>query len=179
MPVAQKGNWQEPKERENSMYGYSYSKIKVVGNIDNSRALAMEPSDLISVLPQTLKPTSNPIEKNPEILKTQDPSSEEQQELDDQQGINIGIGKLRRNSSVSSAYALQAAVKRAFSMTRSSSVSQTYCRIHHQSVTLPSSSFDDEELDTTGSTRRSVKMKLKNKYSRDKILKAWKKLFGL
>ncbi|XVF68267.1 hypothetical protein PTKIN_Ptkin10aG0191300 [Pterospermum kingtungense] len=171
------------------MYGYSYSKIKVVGN-DNSRA--MESSDLMPQLPQTtLKPTSNPtpnpIEKNPEMDQKvessnpnntpQDPS---QQEADyDREGIDNGdmfSPKLRRNSSVSSAYALQAAVRRAFSMRRSSSVCESYCRIHDQSVTL-ASSYDDEELDTTGGTRRSMKKKKKN--SRDKILKAWKKLFGL
>ncbi|XWS55325.1 hypothetical protein CRYUN_Cryun10bG0165300 [Craigia yunnanensis] len=134
-------------------------------------------------LPQTSKLTSNPTpissEKNPEINQimknsnpnTQDPS---EQESNDQEGNNVKMlgPKLRRNSSVSSAYALQAAVNRAFSMRRSSSVSERYCRIHDQSVTL-ASPFDDEELDTTGS-RRYVK-----KNRRGKILKAWKKLFGL
>ena len=154
------------------MNGYSYSKIKVVSN-ESSRS--MDSSDLMP-LTETSKPTSNPTptpsEKNPEINQimknsnpnTQDPS---EQELNDQEG-----NKLRRNSSVSSAYALQAAVNRAFSMRSYSSVSERYCRIHDQSVTL-ASPFDDEELDTTGS-RRYVK-----KNRRGKILKAWKKLFGL
>ncbi|XWS40401.1 hypothetical protein CRYUN_Cryun18bG0138000 [Craigia yunnanensis] len=163
------------------MNGYSYSKIKVVGN-ENSRS--MDTSDLMP-LSQTSKPTSNrtpnPSEKNPEInqiIKNSNPNTEDpsEQELDDQEGSNNGemFGpKLRRNSSVSSAYALQAAVKRAFSMRRSSSVSERYCRIHDQSVTL-ASPFDDEESDTTGS-----RSSMKKKNSRGKILKAWKKLFGL
>ncbi|XP_022762752.1 uncharacterized protein LOC111308584 [Durio zibethinus] len=163
------------------MNGYSYSRIKVVGN-GNSRS--MDSSDL-KPLPETSKPTAypipNPKEKNPEIdhiIKNSNPTNthdSSEQELDDQEGTDGVIcgPKLRRNSSVSSAYALQAAVKRAFSMRRSSSVSERYCRIHDQSVTL-ASPFDDEELDITG-RRRSVK----KKKNRGKILKAWKKLFGL
>ncbi|EOX97042.1 hypothetical protein QUC31_015865 [Theobroma cacao] len=160
-----------------------YSKMKAVGN-GSSRS--MDSSDLMP-LPQTPKPissiTPNHTEKNQEInqvviknsnpITTQQDSSEQE---DEQEGNNEEMfgPKLRRNSSVSSSYALQAAVKRAFSMRRSSSVSERYCRIHDQSVTL-ASPFDDEELDTTG-TRRSAK---KKKNSRGKILKAWKKLFGL
>ncbi|KAJ6394913.1 hypothetical protein OIU77_024013 [Salix suchowensis] len=46
--------------------------------------------------------------------------------------------KLRRNPSVSSSTsALQSAVKKAFSMGRSTSVSARYCRIHSQSITHP------------------------------------------
>ncbi|XWS62404.1 hypothetical protein CRYUN_Cryun06bG0007900 [Craigia yunnanensis] len=162
------------------MNGYSYSKIKVVSN-ESSRS--MDPSDLMP-LTETSKPTSyttpNPTVKSPEInqtIKNSNPNTQDSSEQeDDQQGNNGEMfgPKLRRNSSVSSAYALQAAVKRAFSMRRSSSVSESYCRIHNQFVTL-ASPFNDEELDTTG-TRRSVK---KKKNSRGKILKAWKKLFGL
>ncbi|XVF00562.1 hypothetical protein REPUB_Repub04eG0011200 [Reevesia pubescens] len=175
------------------MKGYSsYSRIKVVSNEDSSSMDSS--SDLMPQPDVTSKPTSNPTpnstEKNPEIINqiikksnpniTQD-SSDHQQELDDEEG-NINNGdiisgpKLRRNSSVSSAYALQAAVKRAFSMRRSSSVSERYCRIHDQSVTLASPFDDVKELDIAVSTRRSVKNK---KNSRGKILKAWNKLFGL
>ncbi|XVE94199.1 hypothetical protein REPUB_Repub01dG0261200 [Reevesia pubescens] len=171
------------------MNGYSsYSKIEVVGNEkENSRSIDSSSSDLMS-LPETSKTTSNPttpnpIEKNPEIIKNSNPNSTQDSSDDIQEGNNnngetMMFGpKLGRNSSVSSAYALQAAVTRAFSMRRSSSVSERYCRIHDQSVTLASSfdDDDDEELDTT---RRSMKKK-KKKNSRSKILKAWKKLFGL
>ncbi|XVE67489.1 hypothetical protein DITRI_Ditri08aG0165000 [Diplodiscus trichospermus] len=168
------------------MNGYSYSKIKVADN-ENSRS--MEFSDLMAPpLTQTSKPSTNPTpkpsEKNPaeinQIIENSKPNIQDppvKQELGDQEGSNGEMfdPKLRRNSSVSSAYALQAAVKRAFSMRRSSSVSESYCRIHDQSVTLASPFDDEDQLDITGS-RRSVKKK-NNK--RGKILKAWKKLFGL
>ncbi|GLT68647.1 hypothetical protein SLA2020_408580 [Shorea laevis] len=75
-------------------------------------------------------------------------------------------------------YALQAAVNRAFSTRRSSSVSERYSRIHNQSMTLETVQFDDEqEAEDTVETVRSVEKKKKR--SRGKILKAWKKLFGL
>ncbi|CAK7357140.1 unnamed protein product [Dovyalis caffra] len=84
--------------------------------------------------------------------------------------------KLGRNSSVSSsASALQSAVKKAFSMTRSSSVSERYCRIHDQSVTLASPIHDEDgTLDTMEPTRS-----VKKTHRRGRILKACKKLFGL
>ncbi|OMO92301.1 hypothetical protein COLO4_17715 [Corchorus olitorius] len=179
-----------------------YSKIKAVGNIEDFRSMEYSSSDLMPVIPDQTpnpKPISNnttPIpnpsdhkkqEINQIIIKnssakltsTQDSSSEQEDHDHHQEGNIISNNgemfgpRLRRNSSVSSAYAVQAAVKRAFSMRRSSSVSERYCRIHDQSVTL-SSPFDDEELYTNG-IRRSVK----KKNSSGKILKAWKKLFGL
>ncbi|KAF2320083.1 hypothetical protein GH714_023134 [Hevea brasiliensis] len=79
--------------------------------------------------------------------------------------------KLKRNSSVSSASALHSAVKNAFSMRRSSSVSERYCRIHDQSLALPSPTNDEDD----GSPTRSVK----RKNSRGRIIRACKKLIGL
>ncbi|XVE48547.1 hypothetical protein DITRI_Ditri01bG0010300 [Diplodiscus trichospermus] len=161
------------------MNGFSYSKMKVVKN-ENSRS--MKSSDLMLLPEITSKPTSNPTPnptvKNPAEINpnTQDSSEQEDEQEAGNNGEMLFGPKLTRSSSISSAYAIQTAVKRAFSMRRYSSVSERYCRIHDQSVTL-ASPFDDEELDITG-TRRSVKH-LKKKNSRGKILKAWKKLLGL
>ncbi|GLT97059.1 hypothetical protein SLE2022_146440 [Rubroshorea leprosula] len=129
-----------------------------------------------SPFPQPPNPTPNN-QPNPEPIKNagrNDPLPEKEENLE---GITSGP-KLRRNNSVSSAYALQAAVNRAFSTQRSSSVSERYSRIHDQSVTLETVQFDDEqEAEDTVETVRSGEKKKKR--SRSKILKAWKKLFGL
>ncbi|KAK5841956.1 uncharacterized protein LOC108456123 [Gossypium arboreum] len=168
------------------MNGHSYSKIKGT-DVVNQSSRSMESSDLIVPFPQTSKSISNPTPE--ESIKnsnpnTQCPSVQDDDDDDEAQGTNgeMPVPTLRRHSSVSAAYALQlqAAVKRAFSMRRSSSVSESYCRIHDQYVTLAPPLDDDDESDITG-TRRSVKKKKKNNYKnrRDKILKAWKKIFGL
>lgn len=166
------------------MNGHSYSKIRGTDVVHQS-SRSMESSDLIVPFPQTSKPTSNPTPEdsiknsNP---NTQCPSVQGDDDDVEAQGSNgeMPVPTLRRNSSVSAAYALQlqAAVKRAFSMRRSCSVSESYCRIHDQYVTLAPPLDDDEESDITG-TRRSVKKKNNYKNRRDKILKAWKKIFGL
>ncbi|KAL4301669.1 hypothetical protein GQ457_10G022620 [Hibiscus cannabinus] len=161
------------------MNGYSYSKIKaeVAGN-ETSISISMEspPSDLMPIPePETPNPT-----------KTSDPDTHCSSDQEDEGTDNGGGEKmfadptLRRNSSVSSAYALQlqAAVKRAFSMRRSCSVSESYCRIHDQYVTLTSPLDEDEVSDITG-TKRSANNNNKKKNTRDKILKAWKKIFRL
>ncbi|KAJ4717480.1 Phospho-N-acetylmuramoyl-pentapeptide-transferase [Melia azedarach] len=95
-----------------------------------------------------------------------------------------GHVKLSRNSSVSasasaSASALHSAVKRAFSMRRSSSVSERYCRIHDQSVTLASPIDDEEDYAVEMGRTRSMKILKKKNNGRNKILKVCKKIFGL
>ncbi|KAH1122896.1 hypothetical protein J1N35_006056 [Gossypium stocksii] len=164
------------------MNGHSYSKIKGTDVVDQS-SRSVEFSDLTVPFPQTSKSTSNPTPE--ESIKNSNPNTQcpsVQDDDDEAQGSNgeMPVPTLRRNSSVSAAYALQlqAAVRRAFSMRRSSSVSESYCRIHDQYVTLAPPLDDDDESDITG-TRRSVKQKNNNyKNRRDKILKAWKKIFG-
>lgn len=64
------------------------------------------------------------------------------------------------------------AVKRVFSMRRSSSVSERYCRIHDQAVTVKSPLHDDEDVHSTS-------VKKKKKYSSSSILKACKRLLGI
>ncbi|KAF7842792.1 hypothetical protein G2W53_005090 [Senna tora] len=64
-------------------------------------------------------------------------------------------------------------MKRAFSMRRSSSVSERYCRIHDQYMAL-GEGFGGE-IGGGGGGRRSAKKKEKG----SKILRACKRLFGL
>ncbi|ESR44866.1 hypothetical protein KPL70_013814 [Citrus sinensis] len=138
---------------------------------------------------------SNPLTKTNNTTsnrnKTQDSFSfsEQEEEEEEDQVCNINYNnnnndgekfgshiKLRRNSTVSASsaasHALQYTVKRAFSMRRSSSVSERYSRIHDQSVTV-TSPFEDEDL------AEKKKRKKKTKISKSKIIKACKKLFGL
>ncbi|GMI87894.1 hypothetical protein HRI_002458700 [Hibiscus trionum] len=168
------------------MNGYSYSKIKVeVAGNESSISMESSPPDLVPIPdPETPKPTSNP---TPNPIKNSNPDTQCPSEQEDDartEGKANGGGEkmsadptLKRNSSVSSAYALQlqAAVKRAFSMRRSCSVSESYCRIHDQYVTLTSPLDEDEASDISG-TKGSAK---KKNNTRDKILKAWKKIFKL
>ncbi|GFY94693.1 hypothetical protein Acr_10g0000780 [Actinidia rufa] len=133
-----------------------YSRIKFIGS---TKARSIDFSDLIS-LPQTLKPKSpnhpsnkktqqtNQIIINPSSPLHSPPSPKFEHEHGERSGV-----VLTRNSSVSShrfykkgnKTTFQSAVKRVFSMRRSSSVTERYCRIHDQCVTLPSPFDEDEE----------------------------------
>ncbi|KAK8512998.1 hypothetical protein V6N13_090265 [Hibiscus sabdariffa] len=142
------------------------------------------------LMPETPRPTSNP---TPNPIKNSNPDTHCSSDQDDdppEGAANIGAEKkimsvdpaaLRRNSSVSSAYALQlqAAVKTAFSMRRSCSVSESYSRIHDHHPTLTSPLDEDHEVLGITGNRRSVKEKKKKNNTGDKILKAWKKIFRL
>ena len=141
---------------------------------------------------------SNPLTKTKNTTsnsnKTQDSfsfSEQEEEEEEEDQVCNINYNnnnndgekfgshiKLSRNSTVSASsaasHALQYTVKRAFSIRRSSSVSERYSRIHDQSVT-ETSPIEDEDL----ADKKKKKKKKKTKSSKSKIIKACKKLFGL
>ncbi|KAK4739582.1 hypothetical protein R3W88_003279 [Solanum pinnatisectum] len=65
-------------------------------------------------------------------------------------------------------------VKRAFSMRRSSSVSEKYCRIHDQGFTISSPILDD-----VAEAHEDSREKKKKKNGRGRILKACKRLFGI
>ncbi|XP_065871699.1 uncharacterized protein [Euphorbia lathyris] len=94
--------------------------------------------------------------------------------------------KMKRNSSVSSSgsHSLHSAVKKAFSIRRSTSVSDRYCRIHDQSSALPSPTthhYDveaDADLDTDADGFVNKSRSVKKKNTRGRILKACKKLIG-
>lgn len=98
------------------------------------------------------------------------------EDAEENNGEMFSSCKLKRNSSVSSAYTLPSAVKKAFSFKRSSSVSERYCRIHDQSSALASPTRDEEDDGSMETAARSVKIK---KNSRRRILRACKKLIGL
>ncbi|GLT71947.1 hypothetical protein SLA2020_439290 [Shorea laevis] len=65
---------------------------------------------------------------------------------------------------------MESAVRRAFSMRRSPSVSVGYCKIHHQFDPLADDDDDDDQSNSTPSGR--------SKKKRGKILKACRRLFG-
>lgn len=178
-----------------------YSKINVIGK---NKSRSMDFSDL-TTCPEpeptktnlhtntketslTLQEAANKIKKdnmraNTNTKEYQDSSSVPEDQIDQEstadhvQGFGTTTVVLKRNSSISaaSASALQSAVRRAFSMRRSSSVSERYCRIHDQSATLTSPNHDEDGFTATMERTRSVK----KKSSRGRIFRACKKLFGL
>ncbi|KAJ1385700.1 hypothetical protein SESBI_41443 [Sesbania bispinosa] len=142
-----------------------YSKINTHSAHKSSRSIDF--SDFFS-FPQTPKPSTSsrntaPIAEEPN--KTQNSGN----------GERFGV-ILGRSGSVSSSASggFQATMKRAFSMRRSSSVSERYCRIHDQYVAIAS---DDIDVDDVIGTRRSINKK--NSGGGGKILKACKRLLGL
>ncbi|KAL0013119.1 hypothetical protein SO802_000188 [Lithocarpus litseifolius] len=170
-----------------------YAKIKII-NTHNPKSRSVDFSaDNVSSFPQTPKEhtkntdsdhTSKAQESN-QIKRTNTKYTKATQESlqDEEYGNGGSFGMvLKKSLSVSSTTAgFQSAVKKAFSMTRSSSISESYGRIHDQSVTLVSPNddyeYDDEEEvgDNSKGTRRSGK----KKYKGGKILKVCKRLFGL
>ena len=166
-----------------------YSKISA-GTAHKSRSIDF--SDFFS-FPQTPKPSSRKIastthtataipEEEPEpnnlqVKKTKTHNSSREAEREDEGGNGERFGViLGRSGSVSSASGFQATVKRAFSMRRSSSVSERYCRIHDQYMAIASPIGIGDEIDGDGiGTRRSMK----KKHRGGKILKACKRLLGL
>ncbi|KAF9684950.1 hypothetical protein SADUNF_Sadunf03G0003600 [Salix dunnii] len=151
-----------------------YSKIKIFGA---SKSRSMDFSDLSLASPAPAKSNANtflqPQETSKNIIGTDSTARDSLSVLqeDGENNVEESFGmKLGRSSSVSSS-----SVKKAFSMRRSSSVSERYCRIHDQPVTLSSPIRDEDgSLDMMESTRS-----VKKKHGRGRILKACKKLFGL
>lgn len=160
-----------------------YSKMKLVNNCTKSRS--MDFSDLTS---SPLETKTNPVEAQ-QTQETKTQINNTLQKLNDEEHNKssndgrFGMAKLSRNRSVSvntSSYNMfkiekqsTNAVKRVFSMRRSSSVSERYCRIHDQAVTVKSPLHDDEDVHSTTSVKK------KNKYSSSSILKACKRLLRI
>ncbi|PNX97648.1 hypothetical protein L195_g020881 [Trifolium pratense] len=113
------------------------------------------------------QPPSNHIQQQPNINHNSSPTQTQGQRF----GVILG-----RSCSVSasspSPSGFQATIKRAFSVTRSSSVTDRYCRIHDQSMSIPS---DDEDINIDDAPNN----KTNRRGRRGKILKACKRLFGL
>ncbi|CAL5377962.1 unnamed protein product [Camellia sinensis] len=185
------------EKRNKKMNGYSKSSTIYLSDLQP-----------FSQTPKPIEKTSpNHTSKTQETkqMRTTNEYPPDQLENEDGNGVRFGVilGK-KYSSAVSSSSStasshrfrldnkqqgttppLQSAVKRVFSMRRSSSVSEGYCRIHDQCVTL-SSSFDDGDdgsegmYDNNAMQTRSVKKKKKKKQHRTgKILKACKRIFGL
>lgn len=153
-----------------------YSKIKIIGTAANSSRSNMDLSDLLS----SYSSSSFPHPKTHTQIPHKSPTRPEEYSASSEKDVGSSFEVLKlslsRTTSVSSAsVALQSAVKRAFSIKRSSSFSERYCRIHDQSVTLASPT-DGSYYEDHGAPERSVK---KKKNSRTKILKACKKLLRL
>lgn len=170
-----------------------YSKIKLVNSSTKSRSIDF--SDLQS-FPLEAKNQTEPQAINSETQEPETQIDTNLQKLNDSsenaeansRSTNegrFGMVKLSRNRSVSVSNSASNrfkiekhstnAVKRAFSMRRSSSVSEKYCRIHDQTVTVASPLHDDDDDDDMQQTS----VKNKKKYSSSRILKACKRLLGV
>ncbi|XP_061376025.1 uncharacterized protein LOC133318091 [Gastrolobium bilobum] len=153
-----------------------YSKIST-GTAHKSRSIDF--SDFFS-FPQTPKPSmakhGEPDDNKVKKIKTQNSSPEADEREEGGGGGNngemrFGMMMMGRSGSVSAASGFQATMKRAFSMRRSSSVSERYCRIHDQYMAIASPIGEE----TDGERIRSVKKKQRG----GKILKACKRLLRL
>lgn len=154
----------------------SYSKMKAF-RTSKSRSV-----DFSELLPSFPAQTPKPIPKaGVEEARPEDSSCSEREKDDSSDGERFGA-ILGRSSSVSTAsnrfrfdgQKNARIVKRVFSMRRSSSVSERYCRIHDQSVTLSSQVDDDEDsVQGMGSAKEKKKKKGVN------IFRACKRLLGL
>ena len=155
---------------------YPVANIRII-NSRKSKSVDFSDASLFPTKNTDSDHTSKHQETN-QIKDTNTKKTKTQESLEDEDGNgeSFGMVLMSRSLSVSSSTSgFQSAMKRAFSLRRSSSVSERYCRIHDQSVTLTSPIDDDEVGDTMSGTRRPVK---KSKYKGGKILKACKRLFG-
>jgi len=86
-------------------------------------------------------------------------------------GVILGRSASVSTRSSSASGVFEVTMKRAFSMGRSSSVSERYCRIHDTAIASPIEDDDDDEVEGTARSKeeRGVRMKIK-------ILKACKRL---
>ncbi|WCJ18612.1 hypothetical protein M5689_000949 [Euphorbia peplus] len=148
-----------------------------------------EPPELQEISTNEIIKSKN--SKNTSVKKNQDNpfiGFEEDEEMrnkdiirNEEEILAAARSRLKRNSSVSAA---ASTMKKAFSIRRSTSVSDRYCRIHDQS-SVPSPTthhhpdFDldaDADLNPDGLVSKSRSVKKKN--TRSRILKACKKLIG-
>lgn len=134
--------------------------------------------------PQTPKPV--PVRKTvPSTKHEQEESNDHNccppQSQSQSEGERFGVilGKscsVSSSSSSSTASGFQTTMKRAFSIRRSSSVSERYCRIHDQSMAIASDHDLDIIINDGGEGKTTEKRRQKGG---KKILKACKRLLGL
>lgn len=168
-----------------------YSKIKLANSSTKSRSIdfsdlqsfpleTKNQTELQAIKSKTQEPK---IQITTNLQKLNDSLSNDENNKTSNEG-RFGMMRLSRNRSVSvsnsslSRFKIEKqstnAVKRAFSMRRSSSVSEKYCRIHDQTVTVASPLHDDDDEDI-----QQTSLKNKKKYSSTRILKACKRLLGI
>lgn len=137
------GPRQKLVQKQKKMNGHS--KTRYLYNIESSHLLSS---------------SQKPNHSFESAVKTHDDFSSE---LEDEYSIGKRFGalKLNGNGSISSSFQL---CSRAFSLRRSSSVSERYCRIHDQYALLAPPLEDDLE---------SVRNSKKKRNSSGKVLKAW------
>ncbi|KAG8368861.1 hypothetical protein BUALT_Bualt15G0090700 [Buddleja alternifolia] len=150
-----------------------YSKIKSLKTIDSS-------DNFLSSSPHTYesnrKSTPPPQESKTSEIKNGVASIESRS--------GVGAPVLRKNYSVSSfssssSSSKVSALKRAFSVGRSSSVTERYCRIHDQHVALASPPDDEDEGDGYNNGSFNKERKTKGGGGKRRIVKACKRIFGL
>ncbi|KAK4378704.1 hypothetical protein RND71_000566 [Anisodus tanguticus] len=128
--------------------------------------------------------TKNQKSKSEETHDENEKENEEKMKGNKNNNIPSGV-KLSRACSVSSAKRFRLersttttssfqSVKRVFSMRRSSSVSEKYCRIYDQGFTISSPVLDD-----VAEAHEGIEKKKKKKNGSGRILKACKRLFGI
>jgi len=169
----------------------AYSKIDS-SSATTHKSRSIDFSDFFS-FPQTPKPVrktvpptnlradkhdeqeSNDNKEAQNCCPPQSQSQSQSQSEGERFGVILGRScSVSSSSSSSSASGFQATMKRAFSIRRSSSVSERYCRIHDQSMAIAS----DHELDINidGGDGKTTE---KRRQRGGKILKACKRLLGL
>ncbi|GAU24411.1 hypothetical protein TSUD_391200 [Trifolium subterraneum] len=109
------------------------------------------------------------------------PQTQRQDEKGERFGIILGrsCSVSASSSSSSPASGFQATMKRAFSVRRSSSVTDRYCRIHDQSMSIAPDELDEDDhinIDDDDATKNKTN---RRRGTRGKILKACKRMFGL
>ncbi|XAR56297.1 hypothetical protein NMG60_11036731 [Bertholletia excelsa] len=154
------------------MNGNSNSKMKLVGS---TRARSIDFSDLVHQIPKAHET------KQMKTTNESPPELEDGEEGYFGDKLDVTLGRNRSVSSTTShrlsfqgTVALQNAMRKAFSMRRSSSVSERYGRIYDQCderLLLP---FGDE-----GDGEDEKRRKKKQKRRSGRILKACKRIFGL
>ncbi|KAL8061251.1 hypothetical protein ABFX02_02G075200 [Erythranthe guttata] len=131
-----------------------YIKIKTLNTINESSSSST--SDSVSLT----RTTKHKIDDEP---SSENDSTEKV--------FDFGAPKFDRNSSVSCSKSrhVSSSVKKVFSMRRSSSVSERYCRIHDQHVTLVDEGFEFGRNNTNTT----------NNNKRGGIFKLCKRVFGI
>lgn len=144
-----------------------YSKIGSTPTTTTQKSRSIDFSDIFS-----FSQTPKPIRNTTTVVPPTTLEAINDNEVIKNEGERFGV-ILGRSSSVSSsscsASGFQATVKRAFSVRRCSSVSESYCRIHDQNMVIASDEFVKEDGDDVTK---------KKKQRGGKILKVCKRLFG-